>query len=72
MDCFKVEKCSVVRRVLNLTFLLEITGRCVLRAKEEGNLPVCYQRSVQKPASLMVWGCISAHVMVACMFWKAL
>ncbi len=40
-------------------------GRRVLRAKEEGNLPVCYQRSVQKPASLMVLG-------AACMFWKAL
>ncbi len=32
-------------------------GRRVLRAKEEGDLPVCYQHSVQKPASLMVWGC---------------
>ncbi len=31
-------------------------GRCVLRAKEEGDLPECHQRSVQKPASLMVWG----------------
>ena len=31
-------------------------GRCVLRAKEEGDLPLCYQRSVQKPASLMVYG----------------
>ncbi len=36
--------------------------RRVLRAKEEGDLPVC-QRSVQKPASLMVWGCISAYGM---------
>ncbi len=33
-------------------------GCRVLRSKEEGDLPVCYQRSVQKPASLMVWGCI--------------
>ncbi len=33
-------------------------GRRVLRAKEEGDLPACYQHSVQKPASLMVWGCI--------------
>ncbi len=41
----------------NLTFLLEITDAC-LRAKEEGDLPASYQRSVQKPASLMVWGCI--------------
>ncbi len=36
-------------------------GRCVLRAKEEGDLPACYQRSVQNPASLMVWWCISAY-----------
>ncbi len=35
----------------------------VLRAKEEGDLPACYQHSVQKPASLMVWGCISAYGM---------
>ncbi len=34
-----------------------------LRAKEEGDLPACYQCSVQKPASLMVWGCISAYGM---------
>ncbi len=32
----------------------------VLQAKEEGDLPACYQRSVQKPSSLMVWGYISA------------
>ncbi len=38
-------------------------GRRVLRAKEEGDLPVCFQRSVQKPASLMVWGCISSYGM---------
>ncbi len=31
-------------------------GRHVLRAKEEEDLPACYQLSVQKPASLMVWG----------------
>ncbi len=35
----------------------------VLQAKEEGDLPACYQHSVQKPASLMVWGCISAYGM---------
>ncbi len=35
----------------------------VLQAKEEGDLPACYQRSVQKPASLMVWGCINAYDM---------
>ncbi len=38
-------------------------GPHVLQAKEEGDLPACYQCSVQKPASLMVWGCISAYSM---------
>ncbi len=38
-------------------------GCRVLRAKEERDLPACHQRSVQKPASLMVWGCISAYGM---------
>ncbi len=38
-------------------------GRRVLRAKEEGELPACYQLSIQNPASLMVWGCISAYGM---------
>ncbi len=38
-------------------------GRHVLWAKEDGDLPACYQRSVQKPASKMVWGCISAYGM---------
>ncbi len=38
-------------------------GHRVLWATEEGDLPACYQRSVQKPASLMVWGCISAYGM---------
>ncbi len=37
--------------------------RRVRRAKEEGDLPACHQRSVQKPASLMVWGCIGAYGM---------
>ncbi len=40
-------------------------GFCVLRAKEEGDLPACHPRSVQKPVSLMVWGSISAYGMVS-------
>ncbi len=52
--------------------LVEKHGRRVLRAKEEGDLPASYQRSIQKPASLMVWGCISAYGLAANMFWKAL
>ncbi len=43
--------------------LVENHRQRVLRAKEEGDLPACYQRSAQKPASLMVWGCISAYGM---------
>ncbi len=35
--------------------------RRVLRANEDGDLPACYQHSVQKPASLMVRECISAY-----------
>ncbi len=38
-------------------------GHRVLWAKEERDLPACNQLSVQKPASLMVWGCISAYGM---------
>ncbi len=38
-------------------------GRRVLRAKEERDLPAFHHRSVQKPASLMVWVCISSYGM---------
>ncbi len=31
-------------------------GRHVIRTKEDKDNPSCYQHSVQKPASLMVWG----------------
>ncbi len=40
-------------------------GRRVLRPEEEGDLPACHQCSVQKPASLMVQGCISAYSMTS-------
>ncbi len=44
--------------------ILEGNQGCrILRTKEEGDLPACYQHSVQKPASLMEWGCISAYGM---------
>ncbi len=41
-------------------------GCRVLRAKEEGDLPACYQRSVQKPASpmcIIAYGMGSLHVL---------
>ncbi len=34
-------------------------GRRVLRTKEEKDHPDCYQQQVQKPGSVMVWGCVS-------------
>ena len=36
-------------------------GHCVLWAKEKKGHPDCYQRKVQKPTSVMLWGCVSAH-----------
>jgi len=48
------------------TFLIVFgnPGRRVLRAKEEKDHPDCYQRKVQKPASVMVWGGVSAHASI--------
>ncbi len=45
-------------------------GRYVIRTKEDKDNPSCYQRSVQKPASLMVWGCMSACGMGSLHIWK--
>lgn len=40
------------------------TGHRVVKAKEEKDHPDCYSGKVQKPASVMVWGCVSAHCMM--------
>ncbi|KAI5088731.1 hypothetical protein C0J45_21303 [Silurus meridionalis] len=45
-------------------------GRHVIRTKEDKDNPSCHQRSVQKPASLMVWGCMSACGMGSLHIWK--
>ncbi|KAK3513301.1 hypothetical protein QTP70_009781 [Hemibagrus guttatus] len=45
-------------------------GCHVIRTKEDKDNPSCYQRSVQKPASLMVWGCMSACGMGRLHIWK--
>ncbi len=45
-------------------------GRHVIRTKEDKDNPSCYQRSVQKPASLMVWGCMSVGSMGSLHIWK--
>ncbi len=45
-------------------------GRHVIWSKEVKDNPSCYQRSVQKPASLMVWGCMSACGMGSLHIWK--
>ncbi len=62
MDCFKVVKCSMSYES-KFDILVGNQRRSVLRAKEEGDLPPYHQRSVQNPAYLMVWGCISAYGM---------
>ncbi len=49
-----------------------LVGNHGRRAKSVGELSACHQHSVQKPASLMVWGCISAYSTGSTMFWKAL
>ncbi len=68
-SCKKEAICEHVqkrRRVLwakaHLKWTVSKWKRCrVPRAKEEGDLPACHLHSVQNPASLMVWGCISAY-----------
>ncbi|KAK3544317.1 hypothetical protein QTP86_009089 [Hemibagrus guttatus] len=45
-------------------------GCHVIQTKEDKDNPSCYQRSVQKPASLMVWGCKSACGMGSLHIWK--
>ena len=59
MDRKTVETCSLVRQV----HIPACFGRRILHAKDEKDHPDCYQRKVQKPASVMVWGCISVHGM---------
>ncbi len=56
-----LEKCSIVRRVQ----IWHCCGKSwmPLQAKKEGDLPVCHQRSVQKPSSPDGIGCISAYGM---------
>ncbi len=54
----------------NLKFFLENWDCHVIRTKEDKDNPSCYQRSVQKPASLMVWGCMSACGMGSLHIWK--
>ncbi|KAK3515427.1 hypothetical protein QTP70_019918, partial [Hemibagrus guttatus] len=50
--------------------LLGKLGCHVIRTKEDKDNSSCYQRSVQKPASLMVWGCMSACGMGSLHIWK--
>ncbi len=54
-----VETCTVVRWI-SISGIFGRNGRRVLRTKEEKDHPDCYQQQVQKPGSVMVWGCVSA------------
>ncbi len=59
MDHHTVETCTVVRWI-SISGIFGRNGRRVLRTKEEKDHPDCYQQQVQKPGSVMVWGCVSA------------
>ncbi len=63
MDRFKVEKSVLWSNESKVDIFFGNHGPRVLRTKEKGDLSAYYQRSVQKPASLMVWGCISVYGM---------
>ncbi len=54
MDCGKVET-VLWSDESKFEVLFEKLGRHVIRTKEDMDNPSCYQCSVQKPASLMVW-----------------
>uniref|UniRef100_A0A8C1J3L4 Tc1-like transposase DDE domain-containing protein n=1 Tax=Cyprinus carpio TaxID=7962 RepID=A0A8C1J3L4_CYPCA len=45
-------------------------GRHVIQTKEDKDNPSCYQHSVQKPASLMVWGCMGACGLGSLHIWR--
>ncbi len=60
MDCLEKWKSVQWSDEFKCDILVGNQGHHVLRAKDEGDLPACNQRSVQKPASLMVWGWICA------------
>ncbi|KAK3544179.1 hypothetical protein QTP86_006033 [Hemibagrus guttatus] len=57
-------------RRIKIEVLFGKLGRHVIRTKEDKDNPSCYQCSVQKPASLMVWGCMSACGMGSLHIWK--
>ena len=59
MDWCTVEKCAVVWQVHISTVI--VFGKTWTMCKEEKHHPDCYQHKVQNPASVMVWGCVSAH-----------
>ncbi len=70
MDCGKSGKLFCGQDKSKFEVLFGKLGRHVIRTKEDKDNPSCYQRSVQKPASLMVWGCMSACGMPSLHIWK--
>ena len=59
--------CSVVRWI---KILFGNNVHCVLQTKEETDHPACCQQTVQKPASLMGWGCIRVYGVGSFHIWK--
>ena len=59
MDRKTVEMCFLVRQAYISATFWTLDSTC----KDEKDHPDCYQRKVQKPASVMVWEYIRAHDM---------
>ncbi len=60
MDHHTVETCTVViESVFQVIFLGGMDAVCS-GPKKKRIIPDCYQQQVQKPGSVMVWGCVSA------------
>ena len=72
MDRKTVETCFLVRRV-HVSACFGKNGHWILHAKDEKDHPDCYQRKVQKSASVMVWGCISVQIQRLMLeFWRVI
>ncbi len=59
MDHHTVETCTVVRWISISGIFWEEWTPCAPDQRRKDH-PDCYQQQVQKPGSVMVWGCVSA------------
>ena len=66
MDWHKVEKNVLWSDESTFQIISGNQGHCDLWAKEKKDYPDCYQHQLQKLASVMASGCVSAHVCHIC------